>query len=70
MDVLHVLKRLPEPSTRYLFNFLTREDSLIKAGDKYTIKLREEWNWKGWDHSMTGLTDREALDLVIWISVH
>lgn len=69
-DVRRVFDHAPEPAARWVFGFLMHEDSLVLAGDPYTLALRTRWNTKNWDHAMVGLEPQEALDVVMWMLLH
>jgi len=66
LDVIGSEGHPPEPRANWLFHSLAREDPLVDIGDEYTLALGYTWNTTDRDHSLLGLPDHEALDVVMW----
>lgn len=52
------------PYEGWFRDFITNQDSLLQAGDEYTLRLKEHWGNMGWNHQYDDLpeTDLEALE--------
>ena len=56
------------PYENYLFDFITKQDSLLKANDPYAIKLRNEWNTTPFIHQFN-LSNKEIKSLLIYSEI-
>lgn len=64
-----LLARAPEPALEWYLAFMQNEDSLIIAGDPYTMGLRERWGNSQWRHPNT-LSRNELLDVLVYVELY
>lgn len=56
------------PYENYLFDFITKQDSLLKVKDSYALKLRNEWNTTPFVHQYH-LSNKEIKALLIYTTI-
>jgi mono/diheme cytochrome c family protein len=64
-----LLSRAPQPALEWYLAFMQHEDSLIKAGDTYTLALREQWGHSSSLHP-NELTRKELLDALVFVELY
>lgn len=64
-----LLSRAPQPSLDWYLAFMQHEDSLIKAGDPYTLALRERWGNYPWLHPHA-LDREELMDALAFVELY
>lgn len=64
-----LLSRAPQPALEWYLAFMQREDSLVKAGEPYTLALRERWGNVPWLHPNT-LTREDLLDVLVFVETY
>ncbi len=64
-----LLSRAPQPALGWYLAFMQRQDSLIKAGEPYTLVLRERWGDPPWLHPNT-LTREDLLDALVFVELY
>lgn len=57
---------LDKVSEVWLIQFITNQDSLIAAGDEYTLEIMK-WSAVEWNHNFTELRDRDKKVLLDYI---
>ncbi|HNR56609.1 MAG TPA: hypothetical protein PKJ19_15690, partial [Flavobacteriales bacterium] len=65
-----IWKRAPEPQLAYIHTFLTNEDSLLRAGNAYTLAVHEAWGNYPWRHNQRDLTLDDTANLIAWIELY
>lgn len=61
-----LLDRTEPPALERYLTFLLHEDSLVTAGDPYTIKLRQHWGNSQWMHPLGGLERKDLIDVLAY----
>ncbi len=64
-----ILDRAPEPALNWYIAFMSNEYSLVKAGDPYTLALRERWRNIPWFHP-NELSTKDLLDVLVWVELY
>ena len=64
-----LLSRAPQPALEWYLAFMQRQDSLIKAGEPYTLALRERWGAPPWLHPNM-LTREDLLDALVFVELY
>lgn len=64
-----LLSRAPQPAIEWYLAFMQNEDSLIKAGDPYTLGLRERWGNYPWRHP-NALSRDDLLDVLVYVEMY
>lgn len=68
--VLTVFDHAPAPARDWVLAFLLGEDSLVQAGDAYTIELRRVWKTAPeWNHRLVGLSREDAQQVMAWMEL-
>lgn len=65
-----IWERAPKPALAYIHAFLTNEDSLLRAGNTYTMAVREAWGNYPWRHNQRDLTVDDTANLIAWIELY
>ena len=61
----HVLKRVP--SENWFDQFVRNEDSLMRAGDDYTLEI-QQWSPVAYKHQNSQLTDEQLNEIKAYLS--
>ena len=64
-----ILSRAPQPALVWYLAFMQNEDSLITAGDPYTLGLRERWGNNPWRHP-NALHRDELWDVLVYVEMY
>lgn len=64
-----LLTRAPQPALDWYLAFMQNEDSLIKAGEPYTLALRERWGNSSWLHPLAPSRE-DLLDVLVFVELY